>query len=100
MAAPPAPVVEQSSENTGERSVLICFGDRSRPVTFSSGSGSDKARLLSAANAVFEGITPFDGHSLVQVKSEMWQGEFVDVDDSDTIPHKAIVRVVQSVSIQ
>ena len=47
-----------------------------------------------------QGITQFDGHSLVQVKREMWQGEFVDFDDSDTIPHKAIVRVVQSVSIQ
>ena len=44
-------VVEPSSENTGERSVLIGFGDRSRPVMFSSGSGSDKARLLAAANA-------------------------------------------------
>ena len=54
-------------------------------------------RLLVAANAVYQGVAVFDGKTIVQMKSEEWSGEFIDVEDTDVIPDKAIVRVYSRV---
>ena len=80
------------------KTVLVCVGGRKRTVSFSCGEESDRVRLLVAANAVYQGVAVFDGKTIVQMKSEEWSGEFIDVEDTDVIPDKAIVRVVESVS--
>ena len=80
-----------------EKSVLVCVGERKRAVSFSSPTGGgEKMRLLAAANQVFGDITHFEDDAVVQVKSEAWGGEFVDV--TDVIPDMAIVRILEDVS--
>ena len=80
-----------------QKTVLVCFGERKRPVTYTMDERkSEKESLLSAVNEVFadvEGIGD-DAEHLVQVKNEQWGGEFVDLKDEEKIPDRAVVRVV------
>ena len=97
MASPPAPsssLLDPLDAAPGKKRVLVCYGDRKRPVSFSScGNGSDITRLLVAANNVYEGVCVFDSKTIVQVKSAEWGGEFVDA--VDFIPENSIVRLMQ-----
>ena len=33
---------------------------------------------------------------IVQVKSQDWEGEFVDIEDIDDVPYKSILKVIHS----
>ena len=95
MSAPVGSKYPADEEPPKLKTVLVCVGGRKRTVSFSCGEESDRVRLLVAANAVYQGVAVFDGKTIVQMKSEEWSGEFIDVEDT---PDKAIVRVVESVS--
>ena len=78
-SAPPC-----NEEPTPAKSVLVCVGHRKRPVSFTSGEGGgDRVRLLVAANEIFKGLAVFDAKTVIQIKSEEWRGEFIDVEDKD-----------------
>ncbi len=77
------------------KTVLVYFQEHRRPVTFRSGTGDAKA-LLDAAGQVFADVLEDDttlSRVLLQVKSEEWDGEFVDVGDC-SIEDKSKVRAV------
>ena len=74
-----SPAVSADEEPPRMKTVLVCVGSRKRPVSFLCGEGGDRVRMLVAANAVYQGVTVFDSKTIVQMKSEEWSGEFIDV---------------------
>lgn len=70
------------------KSVLLCFGEHKRPVTFSSDPSFERKNLEEAIiNNVIEG-------SCLQTKSEGWGGEFVDLPDDAQLPDGSVVRAI------
>ncbi len=83
-----------------EKTVLACFGERKREVTFSaSDDGDDLQALLAAIKAVYHDVIKMDAELVVQLKNENWAGEFLDIKGS-TIPDKAVIKVVNEVKFQ
>ena len=86
-----------------EKSVLVCIGNVNRPVSFLEGDDNEdeKKHLYEAIKNKFSDI--LDNNSvkkpIIMVKSEEWNNEFVDI-GSNPIPDRAVVRVVEAVSIE
>ena len=69
-----------------EKQVLVCFGERKCPVTFSTSlSVAEERKLfLSSLFSVFDDVLGTDIQPqavILQCKSEKWGGEFVDLED-------------------
>ena len=79
------------SEN--EKCVLICTGERKRPVTF---TGS-KEQLLTAIKDAFSDVVKPESNIFLQIKDEAWGGMFVDLRDEDN-PDRSILKAVVSES--
>ena len=96
IASPPLPSSSSpipSNAGPGSKQVLLCYGDRKKPVYFSSiGNGTDITQLLVAANVVCQGMG--DSKTVVQVKSAEWGGEFVDAVES--IPDNSILCLMHT----
>ncbi len=88
-----------SSSPPVRKSLLVCFGERKRPVTFTSdGTTNERKSLLSAVKEAYENSAGNIGNDAVmQIKSELWGGEFVDLREDEIIPDRAVVRVVAEV---
>ena len=78
------------------KTVLVCFGERKRPVTYTVDE-NEKESLLAAAREVFTDVDGIVDESVVQVKNEQWGGEFVDLKEDEKIPDRAVLRVVTEV---
>ena len=52
--------------------------------------------LLCEAKRVFE-IDECDGEMIMQIKSEVWGGEFIDLRNDEAVPDKSILRMVAKV---
>ena len=82
-----------------KKTVLVCFGERKREVTFSSESekeGADLEALLDEVKKVFDDVLAPEGITnkqlILQTKSEEWCGEFLD--SRGQISDKSVVKVV------
>ena len=85
-----------TADNISSKTVLVCIGERKRPVNFSAASDDETSALLSAIRDEFRDIITEDTEIVLQLKDEEWAGEFVDIIRSDNaiIPNKSVVRVV------
>ena len=81
----------------GEKEVLVGIGERKRPVTFQSSSdpSKEKESLLMAIKDVFkEVLTDKDEERLIlQVKSDRWNGEFVELHGDMVVDNHSIVQL-------
>ena len=84
------------SEEPASKTVLVCFEQWKRPVTFNGGVQV----LTEAMKTAFQDVLPADDNSplVLQVKNEDWGGEFVDVIRDDDISDRSVVRTVFSSS--
>ena len=80
------------------KSVLVCFGEHKRPVTFSSDPSFERKNLEEAIidkfDNVIEGSRKPGRSLLLQTKSEGWGGEFVDLPDDAQLPDSSVVRAI------
>ena len=77
------------------KTVLVCIGERKRPVHFSASDIDETSALMLAIREVFQDIIAEDTEIVLQMKDEEWAGEFVDIQSGNaTIPDKSVVRVV------
>ena len=80
------------------KQVLVRVGENSRPVTIEPGdlSSSDVERLKQSIYKCFDDVLKVDASEsiLLQIKSEQWYGEFVDIEDpAMMIPDKSVIKV-------
>ena len=84
------------------KSVLVCVGERKRPVTLANDSSVNELKL--AIVREYQNILPRSSSStdqsvadrlVLQIKSEDWGGIFVDLKDEDDYPDKSVLRVVE-----
>lgn len=84
-----------------KKKVLVCLGERKREVTFlSEGTDnptiSDGKRLMSETCTVYGDLLTDDEKErlILQLKSEDWEGVFVDVTDGASIPDKSVLKAI------
>ena len=84
-----------------EKTVLVRFCERSRPITFTSGgsdSESDSDLVLKQFLRTFDDqITKSAAQRnelFLQIKEEEWGGEFVDVSREQVIPDRSVLKVL------
>ena len=81
--------------------VLVCIGERKRPMSLpQEASLADlKLRIVDA----YRDVIPHSSSStddaiaasfVLQMKSENWHGEFIDVKSGDEVPDRSVLRVV------
>lgn len=78
------------------KQVLVRVGENSQPVTIELGDLSDVERLKQSIYKCFNDVLKVHASEsiLLQIKSEFWNGEFVDIEDTATmIPDKSVVKV-------
>ena len=85
------------------KSVLVCVGERKRPVTLANDSSVNELKL--AIVREYQNILPRSSSStdqsvadrlVLQIKSEDWGGVFVDLKDEDDYPDKSVVEETQA----
>ena len=77
--------------------ILACLGERKRPVEFQTQSDDDSSgrdTLLLSIREVFADVLSPDTEIFLQIKSEEWQGEFVDLGEGAVVPDRAVLRVI------
>ena len=74
-----------------EKSVLVTFGGRNCIVTFYTGLQSDKSSLTAAVRTTFRDVIR---QFFLQMKSEDWGGDFVELLEDQTISDKAVIKAV------
>ena len=79
-----------------DKRVLVEVGSNRRPVLFK--PSNEREDLDGLKRAVLESfrdiLSSADASNLLlQVKSEEWNGEFIDALDSDVIPDKSVIKV-------
>ena len=81
-----------------EKTVLVCYKDRKRPVIFQcNGQGSEKEHLVSAIRETYQDLLPEDCTLAIQIKNESWYGNFVDLGE-EAIEDRSVVQLVVEVS--
>ena len=71
--------------------VLCYVAEHRRQVDFSPKEGQTHLQcLLEAVQTIFSDVVGPDAEFILQLKSEVWKGEFVDIRDADSIPNEAI----------
>ena len=82
------------AEKTELKQILVCFGERKRAVVFSSGPTveAEKVSLLSAIKEEYKDVLEPESNIVLQQKSEVWDGEFVDVGDATSITDRSVVK--------
>ena len=91
---------DQSGEVETEKrpstvSVLCCVSEHRRQVDFISKEGQTHLKCLTeAVKVVFSDVIGPNSELFLQVKSEVWKGEFIDIRETDDISNEAIVRAI------
>ena len=83
------------------KNVLVSYRGRKRPVSFCSEPSDERKSLVAAIGDTFKDVVN-DGFSddvVVQMKSEDWGGEFVDVPKDAVIPDRAVLQIITEVSL-
>ena len=83
-----------------KKSVLFCFGEHKRPISYTPSTDA-KTERKAIEDAIIDKFQDVIGESLgpgrtllLQLKSEGWAGEFVDMAEDAVIPESSVVRVV------
>ena len=78
-----------------ERRVLVMMGERNRPVSFRPDAqcASCVTALTAAVRSTFSDVLSPDQEIFFQLKSEEWDGVFVDICDGD-VPDKSVLKAV------
>jgi predicted membrane GTPase involved in stress response len=91
--------VDVEGESTGR--ILVCLGERRREVAYIPNKDPKKERcsLVAAIRTTFRDVG-FEtvGEVVLQMKSEDWGGEFVDLGVEDRVVHKSVINIVWEVS--
>ena len=62
-----------------DKAVLVCRGERKKPVSFSSdGTPGERQALHAAIRVAYGGSHPAAESPVIQMKNEQWDGSFVD----------------------
>ena len=77
--------------------VLACFGDHKRELSYPEASSAQEVKnlkqaFLAAFSDVLESGVEENG-LMVQLKSEVWAGEFLDITDDQRIPNHSVVKI-------
>ena len=77
------------------KTVLVLFGDRSRPVTFKSTEDvvAEKQVLKQAIKDKFEDVLSPENDVYLQLKDSKWDGMFVDLQDQSVENHDVLKAV-------
>ena len=87
---------------TTTKCVLVCFGERKRPVTLANDATVNDLKL--AIVNEYQDVLPRSSSStdqsvadrlVLQIKSEDWDGAFVDLKDEADVPDRSVLRVVE-----
>ena len=88
----------QFSPEAAKKVVLVCVGEHKREVCFDAdGIGeNERKKLQEAILEVFRDVLVKDDAEslLLQIKSEGWAGEFVDLGHDCVVPNSAVVKAV------
>ena len=79
-----------------DKVALVCRGEQKKPVSFSSDGTPRERQALHAAIRVAYGDShcPIESKPVIQMKNEQWDGVFVDLEEEDIIPNRAVLRIV------
>ena len=86
----------EEHESASTKQVLVCFRERKRAVVFPCGANAEaeKDSLLSAIRKEFEDVLGPESDIVLQKKSELWDGEFIDIRDAAPIADHSVVKIV------
>ena len=75
---------------------VLCFFDGHRcPIDITQTDGkSPLENVEESVRAVFSDLIPTYLQNILQINSQVWKGEFVDIRENDSIPNQSIVRVL------
>ena len=81
------------------RTVLVCIGERKRPVVINHDQNK-KSQWFDLIKAAFADVLKEKPirKPVIQLKSEEWHGQFLDF-QGDSLPDRAVVRVIDEVSV-
>jgi hypothetical protein len=75
--------------------VLCCVAEHRRQVDFTPEEAQTHLKcLVEAVKSVFSDVIAPTSELILQLKSEIWKGEFVDIRETDTITNEAVVRAI------
>ncbi len=85
-------------DTTSTKTVLVCLGERKRSISFpSSNPYLERLTLIEGIQNTFSDVLagPSTGSPtfFLQVKSEEWDGEFLDLKEEDVIWGRSVIRV-------
>ena len=76
-------------------SVLCYVAEHCRPVEIRPKERQTQLEsLVEAVKIVFSDVIGTNSELILQLKSEVWKGEFVDIGETDVIADEAIVRAI------
>lgn len=74
------------------KKVLICLGDRKRELSFN----GNNWELNRQAKLLFSDVLSSQEHEMIlQLKSEDWDGQFLDINEQTIIHDKSVLRAVE-----
>ena len=88
-------VPESSSQSRSSVTVLCYVAEHCRPVEIRPKERQTQLEsLVEAVKIVFSDVIGTNSELILQLKSEVWKGEFVDIGETDVIADEAIVRAI------
>lgn len=85
--------------SSGLYNSLVIFGSRKRPITYS--PSITKEDILQEIINLFSDVDELkfveSSELVLQIKSEEWFGEFVDVIEGSNIPDRSVLQVIREV---
>ena len=74
---------------------LCCVAEHRRQVDFTPEEAQTHLKcLVEAVKSVFSDVIAPTSELILQLKSAIWKGEFVDIRETDTITNEAVVRAI------
>ena len=89
-----------SGGSSATKEVLVCFGERKRPITLANNAAVEDLKLCVVRE--YGDVIPRSSSAtdetlasslILQIKSERWDGVFIDVKPGDEIVDKSVFRV-------
>jgi hypothetical protein len=91
----PGDVSMNTIDNSATKSVLVCFGERKREVSFTYQASSHQEQLEAvgvAVREVYSDVLKGEEELILQDKREEWDGEFTDL--CGPVPDRAVLLAV------
>ena len=88
-------MAEKTESRPSTITVLCCVAEHRRQVDFSPEEAQTHLKcLVEAVKCVFSDVIAPTSKLMLQLKSEIWKGEFVDIRETDIITNEAVVRAI------